>query len=128
MESNQFCFSDGLGNGRTVRINDNDMDVAHAFKVVIYGYAGINIADVLIRLARVFIPKFKPAMVFLMLLNFAIMIGFFIAIHVVRFRASGEVCSKDLLIYRGTFLLIYVIAAWTFFGTSLIAIVIYVLL
>ncbi len=88
VENKEPCFSDGVGAGRKMP-HEDDTDVAHAFKVVIYGFAGLNIADVLIRVARIFIPKIKTIMVFLMFLNFLIMIGFFIAIHIVRFRASG---------------------------------------
>ena len=59
------------------------------------------------------------------IINFFIIIGFFIAIHVVRFRGSGEVCSESLLKYRGAFLKIYIIAAWSFFGAIFVGTVTY---
>ena len=55
------------------------------------------------------------------------MVGFFIAIHVVRFRGSGQICAEKILDYRGAFLLTYMIAAWTFFGVSCIGIIAYAL-
>ena len=50
---------------------------------------------------------------FITLLYFFSVIGFFIAIHVVRFSDSGVLCSETLLQQRGNLLLGYVIIVWT---------------
>ena len=76
--------------------------------------------DIVVRLARILIPKVKALMELFKIINFFIIVGFFIAIHVVRFRGSGEVCSGSLLKKRGAFLKIYIIAAWSFFGALMV--------
>ena len=120
VEQDQPCFSDGQGSPRTLP-NSDDTDVAKAFRVVIFGYAGVSFVDIVVRLARILIPKVKALMELFKIINFFIIVGFFIAIHVVRFRGSGEVCSESLLKYRGAFLQIYIIAAWSLFGAVVVA-------
>ena len=94
--------------------------------MVIFGYASVNAIDVITRAVRFFIPKVKTFMMFLMLLNFPLSIGFFIAMHVVRFRGSGKDCALSLLYYRGHLILYYVIAVWSFIGLTTIAVIIQV--
>ncbi len=101
--------------------------MAYDFSVVMIGYSAVNILDVMIRLMRFWFPKIKYLMALLMLINFLAAIGFFIAMHVVRFRGAGLDCSEALLFYRGSLLKVYIIAAWSFAGLSIIATLIYVL-
>ena len=41
------------------------------------------------------------------------LIGIFVAVHVVRFRESGVLCSETLIRQRGNLLLGYVILVWS---------------
>ena len=90
--------------------------------MVLLGYAGCCVLDALMQLIRVteVLKSYQYIIVIIMLLNFVVTLGFFIAIHVVRFRGSGMDCSELYLQHRGRMFKIYVIAAWSFLCASCI--------
>ena len=100
-------------------------DVSKHFNTVIIGFAVAALFDFIMQMLR-YTESFKRQqhiIVILSLVNFLVVIGFFIAIHFVRFSEAGRACSAPedyfqsfALNKRGLLLKAYVIAAWSAFG------------
>jgi hypothetical protein len=101
------------------------VDVSHNFNVVIVGMTVSCLLDVVFQILRFteVLYKYESLVFIASILNFLVLIGFFIGIHVVRFDLAGRACSTNDSIFknfalpeRGLLLKAYVIAAWTGFG------------
>ena len=115
VEADQSCYTYETGETRSIPLNEDDRDVSISFQVVILGSAATCVIDFIARFVRLRATsqttKMKAGLItFLYLFS---IIGFFIAIHVVRFSDSGVMCSETLLQQRGNLLLGYVIIVWT---------------
>ncbi|TNV80813.1 hypothetical protein FGO68_gene9515 [Halteria grandinella] len=126
VETSKKCYySEDLDQISPIDVKDMLTDVSHNFNVVIIGFAVTTLLDFILQVLRFteVLPKFSSLIVILQLINFLVVIGFFIALHIVRFDRAGRECSTDDSLYRnfavyerGFLLKAYVIAAWTLFG------------
>ncbi len=125
VEKEVKCFSNGQGIASPIPFDENWTDVSKAFHVVIQAYGILCCLDFLFEMMRVteLFGKLQPLIVTLTLMNLLVGFGFFLAIHIVRFRPSGEICSNIILIERGKLMKYYVIALWSFVGFFLIGMI-----
>lgn len=126
VETDKTCFySDDVKTISPIDFKDSLVNVTHSFNVVIVGFAVTCLIDFIFQVLRFteVLPKYSSLILILSLVNFLVVIGFFIAIHVVRFDEAGRACSTDDSLFqtfalpkRGLLLKAYVFAAWSGFA------------
>ena len=127
VETDVKCFSNGEGLPSPFKVTEDWTDVSKAFYVVLRGYGIICLLDFFFELLRAseILRKLQPLIVLLTFLNLMVGFGFFLAIHIVRFRPSGSLCSdyKIYLLERGKLMKYYVIALWSVIGFFIISMI-----